>query len=71
MILASTNLKKYLRILGITAREFSKDIDFDETKMSLILNRKEEPSKDFIEKVLKETGMKFENAFDVVDEKSK
>ena len=65
MIMASKNLREYLKIAGMTAREFSSKIDFDETKMSLILNQKEEPSKDFIEKVLTETGMKFEAAFEV------
>lgn len=49
----------------MTAREFATKIEFDETKMSLILNQKDEPSKDFIEKVLTETGMKFESAFEV------
>lgn len=65
MIMASRKLKEYLKIAGMTAREFSSKIDFDETKMSMILNQKEEPSKDFIEKVLTETGMKFESAFEV------
>ena len=68
MILASKNLREYLKIAGMTAREFSNKIEFDETKMSLILNQKEEPSKDFIEKVLNETGMKFESAFDIEDD---
>jgi len=67
MIMASKNLREYLKIAGMTAREFSSKIEFDETKMSLILNQKEEPSKDFIEKVLTETGMKFESAFEVVE----
>jgi len=65
MILASKNLREYLKIAGMTAREFATKIEFDETKMSLILNQKDEPSKDFIEKVLTETGMKFESAFEV------
>lgn len=65
MIMASKNLREYLKIAGMTAREFSQKIEYDETKMSQILNQKEEPSKDFIEKVLVETGMKFESAFEV------
>lgn len=69
MIMASKNLREYLKIAGMTAREFSNKIEFDETKMSLILNQKEEPSKDFIEKVLAETGMKFEAAFELQEEK--
>ena len=69
MIMASKNLREYLKIAGMTAREFSNKIEFDETKMSLILNQKEEPSKDFIEKVLAETGMKFESAFELQEEK--
>ena len=65
MILASKNIKKYLELSQITNSEFAKRIGFDEATVSLVLNQKEEPSKNFIEKVLLNTDMKFDSAFEV------
>ena len=65
MIFASKNIKKYLELSQITNSEFAKRIGFDEATVSLVLNQKEEPSKNFIEKVLLNTDMKFDSAFEV------
>ena len=65
MIFASKNIKKYLELSQITNSEFAKRIGFDEATVSLVLNQKEEPSKNFIENVLLNTDMKFDSAFEV------
>lgn len=65
MILASKNIKEYLELIGLSSKDFAAKIGFDEATTSQVLNRKEEPSKNFIEQVLIQTGMKFEKAFDV------
>ena len=69
MILASKNLKEYLEISGLSNKEFSKRIGFDEPTTSMVINRKEEPSKNFIEQVITVTGMKFESAFEIEESK--
>lgn len=67
MIKANKNLKEYLELSGLSNKEFAERIGFDEQTTSQVVNRKEEPSKNFIEQVLKETGMKFESAFEVME----
>lgn len=66
MIRASSNIKKYLQLIGITNAEFAKRIGFDEATVSQVLGQKEEPSKKFIENVLVNTDLKFDSAFEVV-----
>lgn len=68
MIRASKNIKKYLELTHLTNSEFAKKIGFDEATVSQVLNQKEEPSKNFIEEVLLKTDMKFDSAFEVIDE---
>ena len=65
MIVASKNIKKYLEVAGITAREFAERIGFDEQTVSQVLSGKESPSSNFIESVLSKTGMDFEKAFEI------
>jgi transcriptional regulator with XRE-family HTH domain len=65
MILASPNLKKYLEIANISHVDFAERIGFDAPTVSQVLNRKEEPSKKFIEQVLLKTDMRFDSAFEV------
>lgn len=65
MILASKNIKEYLELIGLSSKDFAAKIGFDEATLSQVLNRKEEPSKNFIEQTLIHTGMKFEKAFEV------
>lgn len=67
MIKATKQLKEYLRLSGLSNKEFAARIDFDEPTTSQVLNRKEEPSKTFIEAVITHTGMKFEAAFEITD----
>lgn len=67
MILASKNLKEYLRIADISHADFAKRIGFDTATVSQVLNGKEEPSKNFIEQVILKTDMKFDSAFEVYE----
>ena len=65
MIHASNSLKEYLKLTKITNKEFAERIGFDEATVSQVLSKKEEPSKMFIEKVLLNTDLKFDSAFEV------
>ena len=65
MIYASDKLKQYLEITNTSHADFAKLIGFDAPTVSQVLNRREEPSKKFIEQVLLKTDMKFDSAFEV------
>lgn len=65
MILASKNIKEYLKLAQMTNSEFAERIGFDEATVSQVLSGKEEPSKKFIENVLMKTDLKFDVAFEV------
>jgi len=68
MIYARESLKEYLKLTRISNKEFAERIGFDEATVSQVLNKKEEPSKTFIEKVLLNTDLKFDSAFKVEEE---
>lgn len=65
MIKIKNEILQYIELTGLSSREFAEQLGMAESQVSRILNRKQEPSKIFIEKFMLQSGMKFESAFEI------
>lgn len=56
-------IEKYIGIEGISLREFAKMCDMSVSTMSRFVNKKTDIKKSNIDKILKVTGMSYEECF--------